>query len=695
MTGLLVALLVAAQAAWRCAPAHAQGIDGPPYRFEGFIRGKSPDLWVIGSDLDGYKPVAVSPQSVIISKTGHAAEVGAWVVVFARRVAGQFQASLIQVERPAGAPGLSMQFTGTVSKQGEGWWRIGDMPVAITDETELPDVVPVGATARVGATVIENGLRAEWIRVLPDQQVVEFEGAVQAIKSDSWVIDGHVVQVTDRTEIVGEQRTGMFAECRALKHDDGTLVALDLQVSAPSAPTSTAGAIIEIGAGTAGAATWSVLLEQTDPGGHPRLARVHVDGNTWVDQSRAVAGPGQWFRLRGVATGADAFQADLLRIEHGPQAVGAAVADPTGATPSAVAASPWGAPATVAGDLDNAEHAAMAFTRDGAAHAIWETNNRLYAAHQGLNGSWSLQEEVAYGFAPHMLADANGHLHVAFVNSFMGNFETYYVTWREGQWTLPVNMSHTDGYSAHPRLALAPDGGLHATWMDYTPGYWTSYYATWSEPFWSTRPIPSGRGEAPAISVDQDGVVYTVWQDRFSPDGRALGDYEVFLAELRDGVWSPPLNISDSRDINTLGPDIITTSDGTAHVVWIDGDELIRYSYGQGSSWSAPTTVAAAIYYANGAHIAAESDKALHIAWDEEDMVRAASAPPRTTKWPEPQPVANTSDLVRDVCLAPNPSGGVGLSWLQTSDSGKTSFLASQREPVRAQFIYIPLAWQP
>jgi hypothetical protein len=691
MMALLVALLLATQAMWACIPARAQGIDGSSYRFEGFIKAKSPDKWLIGTALDGYREVAVSPQTVVISKAGYAPEVGAWIIVFSRRSSATSQAYLIQIDRPAGAPGVPIQFTGSVMKKGDGWWKIGETPVAVTLDTRISDAAYIGSNVWVGATMDVAGLRAEWIRVLPLQQIVEFEGILREIGAGYWIIDDHQIAIMQDTIVIGEPQVGMFVECRALKHDDGTLMALELHVGPPSLPAKRTGTIIQIQREAGGAATWRVLLEQAEPGEYPAVASVHVDGNTWVDQTRAVAEAGQWFRLRGAPTGPNSYQADLLQVEHGAQTAGTSRNGES--TPRDAGAAPWSTPTIVANRLDNAEHSMLAFTGDGAAHAIWETDNRIYSTHQGLDGMWSAPEEVAYGFAPYMIAERNGTLHVAFVNSFMGNFESYYVVRRAGTWSLPVNMSHTDGYSARPKLALAPDGVLHATWMDYTPGYWTTYHATWAAPFWSARPIPSGRGEAPSITVAQDGTVYTVWQDRVSRDGTALGDYEVFLAGLQDGTWTPPVNISDSHDIDTLGPDVTVTADGFAHVVWIEGDEHVRYSYGQDTSWSEPTTIATATGYANGVRIATESGKFLHVAWDEGYEVRATTAPERTQQWPESSVVADSDDTLRDVCLATNPSGGVGLSWAETYDAGQSSIFVRQREPMRDHRMWMPLLY--
>ncbi len=688
MTALLVALLLATQAMWASVPARAQGIDGSPYRLEGFIKAKSPDRWLIGSDLDGYRIVVISPQTVIVSKAGYAPEIGAWVTVFARRASGSLQANLIQIDRPAGAPGVPIQFTGSVTKEGGVFWRISDLPIAVAPETDIADTVGLDSNVWVGAIMTETGLRAEWIRDLSHDQMVEFEGELQGIGPGYWSIDSHQVVVGDNVDIVGAPQIGMFAECRALKSDDGTLVAINLRVGPPTPTTRKTGTLIQIQPEAGNAATWSVLLDQAEPGANLTETFLSVDENTWVDQTRAVAEAGQWFRLRGVPTGPNSYQADLLQVEHGAQTVGAAR---SGTSLQDAGAAPWSAPTPVASMLDNVGHSMVTITGDGASHAIWETDNRLYSAHQDPSGTWSAPEEVAYGFAPHIIAETDGTLHVAFVNSFMGNFETYYVVRRSGKWSLPVNMSHTDGYSARPKLALAPDGVLHATWMDSTPGYWTTYHATWAEPFWSTRPIPSGRGEAPSIAAAQDGTVYVVWQDPASPNGTELGAYEVFLAGLRDGTWTTPLNISDSRDLNTLGPDVTVTADGFAHLVWIEGDKQVRYSYGQATSWSTPTTIATATSYANGVRIAAESDKFLHVAWDEEYEVRATTAPERAEQWPESYLVIESNDVLRDVCLARNPSGGVGLSWSQTSETGRSNIFASQREPMQAHRMWMPL----
>ena len=180
--------------------------------------------------------------------------------------------------------------------------------------------------------------------------------------------------------------------------------------------------------------------------------------------------------------------------------------------------------------------------------------------------------------------------------------------------------------------------------------------------------------------------------------GRAVLEHSSHPQWLRRGAehrcrtgWHGP------RIVVTLtrwGPDVTVTTDGLAHIVWIEGDEQVRYSYGQATSWSTPTTIATTRGYANGVRIAAELGKFLRVAWDEGHVLRATAGLARTQQWPESYEAIESNDLLRDVCLAPNPSGDVGLSWSQTSDTGHSSIVVSQREPIRSHRIWAPLLFR-
>ncbi|MCP6756415.1 hypothetical protein NL533_32810, partial [Klebsiella pneumoniae] len=84
------------------------------------------------------------------------------------------------------------------------------------------------------------------------------------------------------------------------------------------------------------------------------------------------------------------------------------------------------------------------------------------------------------GMSPALVAERSGKLHMVFSNEFLSNYEIYYV-WRDGgDWSLPINVSHTTGSSSAPALVRTASGALEAAWQDDTPGYSTIYHGSWS-----------------------------------------------------------------------------------------------------------------------------------------------------------------------------------------------------------------------
>jgi len=677
------------------ASARAQTTDGAPIRFEGYIRAQSTTKWLVGNDLEGNRIVYVTPDTPIITKKG-AAELGAWVIVRGLvRSPGELDALLIEVDRPAGATGPQVQFVGKLIKMGGGlpaWWLVDNTPVAVTTSTQITGTPAVNAMLWVGATMYPTGLRAEWIVVFASTRVFEFRGKLTARGQNYRIIEGRRVTVTANTEIIGTETIGGLVECRALD-DAGQLVATRIRALPETVEARLAGSIVAMHNEADGSAAWDVVVDPDEPTGMPWVARVRVDGNTWVDQSAAVAALDRWVEVRGTALQPQIYQADRVRVERArPRSSGAAT---IAAQTASASVQPWSAPITIIPGQNNAEHLTLAFTADRIMHAVWEAEGKLYHAHRLPNGTWKAAQHIAYGFAPCAVADGNT-LHVAYVAPFMGNHETYHLVYAGGSWSLPVNMAHTTGYSAAPRLALGPDRSLHAVWMDNTPGYWTTYYATWDGVFWSNRPVPSGRGQSPDISVTADGAVYMVWQDRVRRDDYSLGDFDIFLTMLYAGTWMPPLDISDSRFVESLGPTIASTADGQAHIVWVDGEWQVLYSSGRQTAWSAPQLISTAIGYAQNPRLTVEKGKYLHLAWDEEgdgeapNMLRVTATAAGTPNWPLGY-VTSSYNWFRDVALAAIPTGGVMLSWIEITGNAGNSLRASFREPMREPRVWLPI----
>jgi hypothetical protein len=276
---------------------------------------------------------------------------------------------------------------------------------------------------------------------------------------------------------------------------------------------------------------------------------------------------------------------------------------------------------------------------------------------------------------------------VVFANQFMGNHEIYHVYRKDGSWSLPVNVSHTTGFSAEPTLVITADDTLHAAWMDNTPGYWTIYFGTWHEEVWSSEPVPNGRGQIPALTAGRNGALYLAWQDRIP----TAGVLDIFLSEFVGGNWSLPVNISNRPTVDSIGASLTTANDGFVHLTWIDAGNEVRYSYGRSNGWSLPQTISSASAVANAPHILAEDDGWLDVAWDEGEIIRATGKPVGTSSWSKPEVITVPIANLKDVTLAAIPVGGVTLGWAQSS-SGNAGIYMAWRGSAFSWHLWLPVA---
>ncbi len=273
----------------------------------------------------------------------------------------------------------------------------------------------------------------------------------------------------------------------------------------------------------------------------------------------------------------------------------------------------------------------------------------------------------------------------------MSNYEIYDISLENGAWSLPVNVSHTSGFSAFPAAAAGNAGTLYVAWMDNSPGYWTIYVGTWNGKYWINQPVANARGQAPTLSSSPDGTLFLAWQDRVPSVSNPNGTFHIFLSERSDASWSLPVDVSARPQVESLGASLTTTSDGLAHLTWIDDGQEVRYCFGQGSYWPVPVTVARATTLARGPHILAERSVRLHLAWDEGDMVRATSALPTSRNWPKPMvTTAQTGDL-HDVVLTLGPGNGVSLDWVQTSQPQDVGIYESWRASDLTDRAWLPI----
>lgn len=356
--------------------------------------------------------------------------------------------------------------------------------------------------------------------------------------------------------------------------------------------------------------------------------------------------------------------------------------------------SPWGAPVAIATGLSHAARPALAYTSDGTAHALWETNGEIFYANQPAGSSWSAWKRIAAGTSPNLGVDAAGTLNALFANQFNSNYEIYHIVFNNGQWTFPVNVSHTTGVSASPTLVAGRDGRLYAAWTDNSPGDWTIYTGKWDGTHWSSQPVPNARGRNPSLAIAADGVLYLAWQDRVPTLQNPTGNFDIYLSEQLDDAWSLPVNVSDTEAVDSIGVAVTTAADRLAHLTWVDNEREVRYCFGRGAYWPETQEVVTAAYVARGPKILAQRGTLLYIAWDEGDVVRATYAPIAPPKWPKPEIVTEPTGFLRDILLSMTEDG-ITVGWVNVDGLGASSIYESWQRSGFSHRRWLPLSMRP
>jgi hypothetical protein len=131
----------------------------------------------------------------------------------------------------------SVEFIGPVQATGAAEWTVSGFAVQVTTSTLIDGAPQVNDLVQVlGHTLPDGRIVADRI----ESQIVDLEGAVEAMNGPMWVIGGSRVLVTGDTRITGIVRQGAWAKLHARRIGDGALLALTVEFgnSGPP-PTST------------------------------------------------------------------------------------------------------------------------------------------------------------------------------------------------------------------------------------------------------------------------------------------------------------------------------------------------------------------------------------------------------------------------------------------------------------------------
>ncbi len=337
----------------------------------------------------------------------------------------------------------------------------------------------------------------------------------------------------------------------------------------------------------------------------------------------------------------------------------------------------------------NSREPAMAMSGE-VLHLVWNANRMLYHARCEA-GAWSRPTAVASGEQPVLAVGPDGRLHCLFAHQFMRNYEIYEVVGDDERWSLPVNVSFTDGASSAPVVAVGADGAVHAAWADTTPGYSTIYYGTRSSTFWVNRPVPGARGTMPAIAVTSDHTVFIAWSDRRDDTGA----HDVFCVICRDNVWSPPESVSDSQASDSLWPRLVIDQRDQCHIIWreeADGVSHIYHADRRPNGWSRPTVISEVSSDCRPAQVAANRAGYIHaVWWDGNALAHRIKPITFDAPWRAAELIPVECSDVETLAVGVSATRQVHVIWSGTDADGFQRIYHAVRAPYPRFTIFMPI----
>ena len=133
------------------------------------------------------------------------------------------------------------EYYGDVSSIEPQSWTIGGTRFTTLAGTHIDPALKVGDQVLVLVYAGDDGtLYAQAILRLPEELIqqesfvpfeVEFIGSVDAATSESLVVGGKTIRITDQTEMKGDITTGVLVKIHALVAADGTLTAREIELT--------------------------------------------------------------------------------------------------------------------------------------------------------------------------------------------------------------------------------------------------------------------------------------------------------------------------------------------------------------------------------------------------------------------------------------------------------------------------------
>jgi hypothetical protein len=320
---------------------------------------------------------------------------------------------------------------------------------------------------------------------------------------------------------------------------------------------------------------------------------------------------------------------------------------------------------------------------------LWESNNIIYHTF-GREAVWQTARRLIGGQQPYLNIDAAGRMNLVFRNGYSGRDEIYHSIWQGKYWSLPLNVSYTNGTSRNPVFVIAPDGRRHVVWEDDTPGYATLYHAQhlsgWQ---WESAPIPDTAGHRPTAIFDVEGHLHLLYQ---SGDDRT-GASDIFYTVWQEEGWAPPQRIS-TGEYPAGRPRLVIDLDGICHAVWReqqDDHKLVMYAYKDEAGWHLPQPISPLLNHTGTPGLAIASQLYLHSAWNDRQRFEQAQRNVQNNGW-DPLELALIDGLrLSAPVLTTDSEDYVHAVWVRQVDETMWELRYARRQPALTERVYLPL----
>ncbi len=210
---------------------------------------------------------------------------------------------------------------------------------------------------------------------------------------------------------------------------------------------------------------------------------------------------------------------------------------------------------------------------------------------------------------PSLAIDSNSSIHLVWADSTSGNFEILYSTNSDKvDWSVPANISITNGKSLGPKIAIDPYDNLQVVWEERDEHSTEIFYSNKiNGSQWSTPTKISNSGRAPDLGTDENGNIHVTW---ILPNS--------YRMRTAAGSWGPIESIPQYYCFNVA---LAVSQDGEVHIV---GDQTIgpwnNVFYivkPLGGVWSERVNLSDNSMYSWAADIAVDEVGKIYVSWSE------------------------------------------------------------------------------